>query len=88
MRLCFWLRSARNKRALIMGVSVSDTTAEIRIATAMVMANSWNKRPTTSPMKSSGINTAMSETVSEIIVKAICLLPLNAAAIGVSPCST
>jgi hypothetical protein len=35
----------RSRRAHSMGVSVSETTAEIRIATAMVMANSWNRRP-------------------------------------------
>jgi hypothetical protein len=39
----------RSRRAHSMGVSVSETTAEIRIATVMVMANSWNRRPTTSP---------------------------------------
>ena len=71
-----------------MGVSVSDTTAEIKIATAMVMANSWNSRPTTSPMNSSGISTAISEMVSEMMVKPICCAPLSAAAKGASPCST
>ena len=58
--------------AHIIGVSVSDTTAEIRIATASVIANSRNSRPTTSPMKSSGISTATSEKVSEMMVKPIC----------------
>ena len=38
-----------------MGVSVSETAAEIRIVTLSVTANSRNKRPTTSPIKSSGI---------------------------------
>ena len=42
--------------AHIIGVRVRDTTREIRIATARVMANSRNKRPTTSAMNSNGIN--------------------------------
>ena len=71
-----------------MGVSVSETTAEIRMATASVMANSWNRRPTTSPMKSSGISTAISDTVSEMMVKPICFDPFSAACMGVSPSST
>ena len=65
-----------------MGVKVSDTIAEITIATARVMANSRNSRPTISPRNKSGINTAMSEKVSEIIVKPICPAPLSAACIG------
>ena len=46
---------------------------------ASVIANSWNRRPTTSPMNSSGISTAISETVSEMMVKPICSEPLSAA---------
>ena len=41
-----------------------------------------------SPMKSSGISTAMSETVSDTIVKPICSAPLSAAWSGGSPSST
>ena len=63
--------------AHIIGVSVSDTTAEIRIDTASVIANSRNSRPTTSPMNSSGISTAISENVSEMIVNAICCVPFE-----------
>ena len=70
-----------------MGVSVRDTTAETRIVTASVTANSRNSRPTMSPMKSSGINTAISEIVSEIIVNPICSAPFNAASSGLSPSS-
>ncbi len=40
-----------------------------------------------SPMKSSGINTATSETVSEMIVKPICLAPSSAASRGDFPSS-
>ena len=88
MRLCLRSRSGRSRRALIIGVSVSETNAEIRIATASVIANSWNSRPTTSPMNSSGISTAISDTVSEMMVKPICFEPLSAASIGESPSST
>ena len=77
----------RRSFAHIIGVKVSDTTAEIRIATASVIANSRNSRPTTSPMKRSGISTAMSEKVSEMIVNAICCVPLSAASSGESPSS-
>ena len=70
------------------GTNVSETTAEIRIVTASVIANSRNRRPTTSPMNSSGIRTAISEIVREMIVNPICSEPCNAAACGDSPCST
>jgi hypothetical protein len=52
------------------------------MVTARVMANSRKSRPTTSLMKSSGISTAISETVSDMMVKPICSLPLSAACIG------
>ena len=77
----------RRSFAHIIGVSVSDTTAEIRIATASVIANSRNSRPTTSPMNSSGISTAISENVSEMIVKPICSRPSARASSGGSPSS-
>src|SRR5947207_620049 len=70
-----------------MGVRVKETKAETRMVTARVIANSRNRRPTMSPMKSSGISTAMSETVSERIVKPICSEPLSAARRGDSPSS-
>ena len=70
-----------------MGVRVRETTAETRIVTARVMANSRKRRPTTSLMNSSGMSTAMSETVSDMMVKPICSLPLSAACIGDSPSS-
>ena len=38
-------------------------------------------------MNSSGISTAMSENVSEMIVNAICCVPLSAASSGESPAS-
>ena len=48
-----------------------------RMATASVIANSRNSRPTTSPMNSSGISTAISENVSEMMVKPICSEPFE-----------
>ena len=74
-------------RADIMGVSVMDTAAEMMTVTASVTANSRKRRPTTPPMKSRGMSTAMSETVSERMVKPICSAPLRAASIGGSPSS-
>ena len=79
--------SLLSQRADIIGTSVSDTTAEMRIVIASVTANSRNSRPTTSPMNSSGISTAISDTVSEMMVKPICAAPLIAAANGFSPSS-
>jgi hypothetical protein len=70
-----------------MGTKVNETTAEIRIVTASVIANSRNSLPTTSCMKSNGISTAISETVSEMIVNPICPAPLSAASSGGSPSS-
>ena len=75
----------RSSRAHIIGVKVKDTTAEIRIVMLSVMANSRNSRPTTSPMNSSGISTAISEMVRDRMVKAICSEPLSAACRGESP---
>jgi hypothetical protein len=73
--------------AQAIGTNVSDTTAEIRMVTDSVMANSRNSRPTTSPMNSSGISTAISDTVSEMMVKPICSEPRSAACNGDSPSS-
>ncbi|CAM5219659.1 hypothetical protein CDEF62S_05242 [Castellaniella defragrans] len=70
-----------------MGVSVSEISRESRIATDSVTANSRNRRPTTSAMNSSGMSTAISETVSDTRVKPICRAPLKAAVRGDSPAS-
>ena len=59
------------KRLHNMGVRLSDTKPEIRIATMMVTANSWNRRPRMPLMNSTGMNTAASERVIERIVKPI-----------------
>ena len=57
------------------------------MVTASVTANSRKSRPTMSPMNSSGIKTAISETVNEMMVKPICPAPLSAASSGESPSS-
>ena len=54
---------------------------------ASVTANSKNSLPTTSPMNSSGISTAISDTVSDMIVKPISPEPFSAASSGSMPCS-
>jgi len=77
----------RRSRAHIIGVSVSETTAEMRIVTDSVTANSRKSRPTMSPMKRSGMRTAMRDTVSDRIVNPICSDPFSAASRGFSPCS-
>ena len=70
-----------------MGVRVSETTAETRMVTLRVTANSRNRRPTISPMNNRGISTAISEMVSEMMVKPICAEPRSAAFMGASPSS-
>src|SRR3984893_6970792 len=61
--------------------------SSILLATTEVTENSWNNRPITSPMNNSGKWTAISEMVSETMVKPICFDPLSAAAKGLSPIS-
>ena len=70
-----------------MGVSVRDTTADTRMVTLRVTANSRKRRPTMSPMNSSGISTAMSDTVRDRMVKPIWPEPFSAAWRGGSPSS-
>ena len=77
----------RSSLAHIIGVSVSDTTAETRIVTLSVIANSRNRRPTMSPMNSSGISTAIRETVRRKNREADLFGTLaDAACRGDSPC--
>jgi len=78
----------RRSRAQSIGVRVNDTTAESRIVTLSVTANSRNRRPVMSPMNKSGIRTAMSEIVSEMMVNPICSAPFRAASMGSMPSST
>ena len=74
-------------REHIMGVNVSETTAEMTMVTASVTANSRKRRPTTSPINSNGMSTAISETVSDTMVKPIWPAPVSAASIGSMPSS-
>ena len=76
-----------SSREHIIGVSVSDTIADVTTAMVRVSANSRNMRPTSPDMNNSGMNTAISDTVSEITVKPISLAPRSEACIAVSPFS-
>ena len=75
----------RNSLAHIIGVKVSDTIAETTTAMVRVSANSRNMRPTRPVMNSSGMNTAISENVSEMMVKPISRAPAIAASKAESP---
>ena len=57
------------------------------IATDTVTANSRNTRPTMPPISSTGMNTAISEKVIEMMVKPISRAPFSAASYGRMPCS-
>ncbi len=70
-----------------MGVTVSDTTAEITMAMLSVTANSRKRRPMMPPMSRIGMKTAMSDTVMDTIVKPICRAPASAARSGGMPSS-
>jgi len=69
----------RRNRLHSIGVSVNDTNPDTRIAMPMTTANSLNTRPTTPPMKNTGMKTATSEIVIDMIVKVISREPLSAA---------
>ncbi len=70
-----------------MGVSVSDTKAEISTVMDTVVANSRNRRPTMPPISSSGMNTAIRLMEMETTVKPISPAPLKDASIGLMPSS-
>src|SRR6266571_3848427 len=55
------------------------------MATAIVTANSRNTRPTMPPISSTGMNTAISENVIEMMVNPISREPLSAASNGRMP---
>ncbi len=83
---CFFGR-LRNRLQSI-GVNVTDTTPEIRIATQIVTENSRNNRPSTPPMNSTGMKTAASDSVIDTIVNPISRDPTSDAVNGSSPIST
>ena len=70
-----------------MGVRLSETNPEIRMATTMVTENSCSSRPTIPLMNSTGMKTATSEIVIEIIVKPISREADSAACMRDSPIS-
>ena len=57
------------------------------IATAIVTANSFSSRPTSPPMKRTGMKMATSDAVIAMMVKATSFDPSNDACIGVLPIS-
>ena len=65
-----------------MGVVVSDTASETRMATERVTANSRNRRPTIPPISRIGMNTEISDRLMESTVNPISLAPLKAASHG------
>jgi len=60
-----------------MGVSVRETTAESTMVTAQRDGKFTEEAANHVPMKSSGMRTAMSETVREMMVKPICSAALH-----------
>ena len=62
-----------------MGVSESEIRPEISTATAMVMENSRSSRPMIPSRNSTGMNTATSEMVMEMMVKPTSRAPSKAA---------
>jgi len=79
VRPCRMACGALRKRLHSIGVSVSETSPDTRIAAPIVTANSCISRPTTPPMKSTGMNTAASDSVIEMMVNAISFDPSRAA---------
>ena len=81
------LCTTRRKRLQSIGVSVIETTPEMRIAVVIVTANSRNSRPRIPLMKRIGMNTAASDVVIVRMVNPISFEPLSDASSGLSPCS-
>ena len=81
-------RWRRSTWAHIMGVVVSETTSEIRIATESVSANSRKVRPTMPPISRMGRNTAISDRLIASTVKPTSLAPCRAACTRGMPSST
>ena len=71
-----------------MGVVLSETSSETRMAMLRVTANSRKSRPTIPPISRMGMNTATSEMLIESTVNPISRAPLRAAARRDSPAST
>ena len=71
----------------IIGVVLSDTTSDTRMATESVMANSRKRRPTSPPIIRIGIKTAIRETLMDKTVKPTSCAPFKAASMRVAPFS-
>ena len=71
-----------------MGVVVSESASDTKIATESVTANSRKRRPNMPPMSRMGRNTATSETLIDRTVKEISFAPANADCLGGIPCSS
>ena len=69
------------------GVKLIDTKPDTRMATLIVTANSCSSRPTMPPMKSTGMKTAVNDSVIERIVKPTSFDPSKAARIEDLPIS-
>ena len=76
-----------SQRAQSIGVVVSDTSNETRIATDRVTANSRKSRPMMPPIRRMGINTAINEILIDSTVKPTSWAPCRAAANGFMPFS-
>ena len=79
--------TTRRKRLHSIGVSVTETTPEMRIAAVIVTANSRNSRPSTPVMNRIGMKTAASDVVIVRIVKPISLEPFSDASNALMPAS-
>ena len=77
----------RISRPQSIGVTVSETIPETRMAKVRVSANSRRKRPMIPPRKISGMKAATRDRLIEITVKPICREPLSAARRGRMPAS-
>ena len=71
----------------MVGVTVSETSADSATAMLSVTANSRKRRPTMPPISRMGTKTASSDSVIDTIVKPICLAPSSAACTGGWPAS-
>ncbi len=71
----------------MVGDSVRATNAEMTMVIVMVIANSRNSRPMMPPISSSGMNTAISEMLMDMMVKPISPAPLSVASKGDRPSS-
>ena len=84
---CFCSFCDFRNRPHSIGVSVSDTKPDTRIATMIVTANSRKSRPIIPAMNTSGMNTAASDSVIDMIVKPTSADPSSAARSAVFPIS-